>query len=352
MKEMTKRERVLRTINFQETDRIPLYDMIDNDAIREYSGGEKINEQNAWRLEYAAVRNNLDMTRGLMIPNFSPGKRTTDADGFVYFHDKHTSWLEHRPFDDLAGLMKWIEKDIQRKNKWHPDRSYVEQYRKNIASSLAGIGDDTVLIIESDVGLDNAKNKAGIELFSYLLAEEPEYVTEWLEAANQAEIRRAKAIADSELVPVMLTYTDIAFKSGPIFSPEFYRKEFFPRLKRLNNTYQEAGVKCLFHSDGNLMPIMDDLVAADIDGINPMEVMAGMKISEVRQRWPKIFITGGIDVSQLLVFGSPEEVQEACKQAIIDSGGIGYFMGSTTELLPNARLENILAMIDIAKHPG
>jgi uroporphyrinogen-III decarboxylase len=94
---------------------------------------------------------------------------------------------------------------------------------------------------------------------------------------------------------------------------------------------------------------MDDLVAADIDGINPMEVMAGMEIGKVRALYGnKLFITGGIDVSQLMAFGTPDEVREACRKAIADSGGIGYFMGSTTELHPAVKMENVLAMIETA----
>lgn len=349
MKTMTKRERVLRTINFQETDRIPIYDLIDNDKIREYYGGGTITEQNAWEFEYAAVRNVMDMTRALMISNFHPGRTTVDEDGFTWYHAKDTSWLEKRPFDDVEGLKKWVEKDIEKKNKWNPDKAYVEEYRKTITDHKKGIGDDTVIVVESDVGMEFARHRAGIELFSYFMVEEPELMSDWLEALNQAEIRRAKAIADPELVPVMLTYTDLAYKTGPMFSPEFLRKEFFPRLKRLNNTYQEAGVKCLFHSDGYLMPIMDDFIAADIDGINPMEVMAGMSIKEVRQKYGnKIFITGGIDVSQLMSLGTPDEVREACRQAIDDSGGAGYFLGSTTELHPGVKVENVLAMVEVA----
>ncbi|MGI6705090.1 MAG: uroporphyrinogen decarboxylase family protein [Clostridia bacterium] len=348
MKKMSKKERVMRTIQFQETDRIPVYDIIDNDAIREYYSGEKITEENAWRLEYTAVRNALDMTRMLVIPNFYPG-HSTDEDGFVYFHDRYTSWIEKRPFDDMKELKEWIEKDIDRKKKWMPDQSYVEAYRKQVLKHKAGIGDDTVIVVESDVGMDDCRRRCGIEFFSYLIVDEPELLSEWLEVSNQMEIRRAKAIADPDLVPIMLTYTDLAYKNGPMFSPEFLRKEFFPRLKRLNNTYQDAGVKCLFHSDGNLMPIMDDLVAADIDGINPMETIAGMSIKEVRQKYGhKIFITGGIDVSQLMVFGSPDEVREVCRKSIDEAGGVGYFLGSTTELHPGVKVENFLAMIEVA----
>lgn len=349
MKELTKRERVLRTINFQETDRIPVYDIINNDNIREYISGEKISEENAWRLEYAAIRELLDMTRMIVVPNFRPGYFTNE-DGFVYYFDRYTSWIVKRPFDDIEGLKKWVEKDIDRKNKWQPDEAYVKSYREHILRHMRGIGDDTVIVVESDVGLDFARSMAGIELFSYLMVDEPDLLSEWLEALNQAEIRRAKAIADPELVPIVLTYTDLAYKNGLIFPPSFLKKEFFPRLKRLNDTYHDAGVKCLFHSDGNLMSIMDDLVDAGIDGINPMETVAGMSIKEVRQRYGnKLFITGGIDVSHLMAFGTVEEVREACINAIEEAGGVGYFLGSTTELHPNIPAENIMAMIEVAR---
>ena len=61
-----------------------------------------------------------------------------------------------------------------------------------------------------------------------------------------------------------------------------------------------------------------------------------------------MFITGGIDVSQLMAFGSPDEVREACRKAIDDTGGVGYFIGSTTELHPAVKMENVLAMVETA----
>jgi hypothetical protein len=347
---LSKRERVIRTINFQETDKIPIYDIINNDKIREYFSRQKIEPGNAWELEYTALRKTVDMTRMINIPNFTLG-RYTDKDGFVYYRDKYTEWIEKRPFEDVNGLKDWIKKNISYKKKWQADDSYIEQYRKNILNHKKGIGDETVIVVESNVGLDYAYNMAGIELFSYLMVDEPAIISEWLEVLNQAEIRRAKAIADPELVPVMLTYSDLAYKTGLIFPPDFLRREFFPRLKKLNNTYQNVGVKCLFHSDGDLNSILDDLIAADIDGINPMETLAGMDIKKVRGKYGhKIFITGGIDVSQLMTYGTPEEVECTCKQAIIDTDGVGYFLGSTTELHNNVKTENILAMIKVASN--
>ena len=93
---------------------------------------------------------------------------------------------------------------------------------------------------------------------------------------------------------------------------------------------------------------MDDLVATGIDGINPLETMAGMSIADVRTRYPRLAIAGGIDVSQLLTLGTPREVQAECRRAIDATGGIGYILGSTTELLPMTKVEDVRMMAETA----
>jgi hypothetical protein len=76
------------------------------------------------------------------------------------------------------------------------------------------------------------------------------------------------------------------------------------------------------------MDVLDDIVATGADGLNPIETVAGMSLKEVRQRYPRLFLAGGIDMSQLLSNGTPEEVKEVCRQAI-QNASPGYFMGST-----------------------
>jgi uroporphyrinogen-III decarboxylase len=74
-----------------------------------------------------------------------------------------------------------------------------------------------------------------------------------------------------------------------------------------------------------------------------------MSIPVVRARHPRLVITGGIDVSQLLTLGTPDQVREECRKAIDATGGLGYLMGSTTELLPLVKVENVLAMMETAR---
>ncbi len=345
---MTKRERVLRAMRFQEVDHVPVYDIIDCNALRQHFGGRPITEANAWELEYAAVRAVCDATRMLCVPEFHP-HRSTDEDGFVRFHGAETTWIESRPFTDLPGYRAWALRDIERARRWKPDAAYVEEYRRFLRHHQEAIGDQTVIVVESDCGLEEPRDKAGLELFTYLSYDEPELVREWITVLNEREVRRARAIADPEIAPVMLVYTDIASKSGPLHTPEWLRREFFPLVRRLVETYHERGVACIYHSDGNLNPVLEDLVATGIDGINPVEKLAGMDMADVRARFPRLVIAGGIDVSQLLTLGSPEEVRQECRRAIDATGGLGFLMGSTTELLPMVKVENVLAMLQTAR---
>jgi uroporphyrinogen decarboxylase len=187
-----------------------------------------------------------------------------------------------------------------------------------------------------------------MELFTYVYADAPDLVSEGLEALTEHNVAVCHAVADRRLSPVVLTYGDIACKDRLLHSPAFLRKEFMPRIKRINDAWHEHGIKCLFHSDGNLMDVVDDLIEAGIDGLNPIETVAGMRLKEVREKvGTRIFLAGGIDMSQLLSNGSPDEVREVCRQAVKDAYP-GFFMGSTTESDNSCKLENLLAMFEVA----
>jgi uroporphyrinogen decarboxylase len=197
------------------------------------------------------------------------------------------------------------------------------------------------------VGLDTAHVRAGLDLLAYAYAENPQLVSDWLEALNWAEIQRVHETADPELSPVVLVYSDIAGTEQVFFSPKFLRKEFFPRLAKLVQAWHEHGIKVIYHSDGNLWAVLEDFYQAGIDGINPLEPLSRMYAGDVRKAYPGWILMGGIDVSQLLPFGTEAEVRATVRKTIDDAGATGRFwIGSTTEIHPAAKLENVLAMWD------
>lgn len=110
----------------------------------------------------------------------------------------------------------------------------------------------------------------------------------------------------------------------------------------------------LFHSDGNLWQIMDDLLDAGIDGLNPLEPLAGMELKPLKKRYGnRLILVGGIDCSQLLPLGTPEEIRQAVQRAMqVAAPGGGLFIGSSSEINPATPLENVLAFYSACHEYG
>ncbi len=312
---MTKRERVERTMNFQETDRVPIYDLLRCDAAFEYFSGEKIptlsknpeTEEKLFKIAGKAVNKLLDMTRSV---SFGPvvEEDVEDELGFIYHVSpaEKTWWIKKRPFNDEKGavefLKKWIQKIKEETKQISKNASeYRKNYHENFMKTQAAIGDTVNLFAQHGVGLDDIRVCLGFEIFSFVYADEPGLISEFLEEYTKMNVLVCHIVADKKLSPCVLTYGDIACKQRLLHSPDFLKKEFFPRLKKLNDAWHEHSFKCLFHSDGYLMDVMDDLIEAGIDGLNPIETVAGMSIKEIREKYGnKIFLAGGIDMSQML----------------------------------------------------
>ncbi len=83
-------------------------------------------------------------------------------------------------------------------------------------------------------------------------------------------------------------YDDMAHNQGPMFSPTSFEKIFLPAYRRMIQGYKAAGARYVFfHSDGDIRPVLDMLVDAGIDGINPMERRANMDPFVLRKKYPR-----------------------------------------------------------------
>jgi uroporphyrinogen decarboxylase len=350
---MTKRERVEAAMNLQETDRVPIYDMLLNDAaIEHFSGKYPPLGEEGIRALCEAVGRMLDMTRAVYYGPKEQGE-WIDAEGFVrYRFDRYRGGgIRKRPFADEDGARAWLTEAIRRLKRETESLDlgeYAEVHKSRFRQLQGYIGDDTVVLEEVETGLDELRAALGWEQFAYIVADDPGLISEYIEVYTGHTVKIIHAIADRRMTPCALVAGDIAMKGALLHSPAWLRREFLPSLRRLITAWHEHDVKCLFHSDGYLMEILPDLVEAGIDGLNPVETVAGMDLKEVKELFGnRIFITGGIDMSQLLSRGTPDEVRRASREAIAMASP-GYFLGSTSELDNSAKLENILAMLDVA----
>ncbi len=339
-------ERVRAVINGEMPDRAPLYDLLRNDAVINHFTGETLSIENAAEVVYRAFAPAIDATR--------PSVRLPDEERTIILEDgrqqrffRWTAWTEPRRYPDAAGYAA-----AKRQYLDGFDDAWNEQKEQRMREFLAGVADQRrrlgeVFFFSSGpgLGLMGLYGEVGLDQFCYYLVDYPELIDELLECQTLDALAWIEHLPDGHGLEAMFAGDDIAFNTGPMFSPRWFEEHYFPRFARLVAAYHAKGVKVLFHSDGNLNSILPGLVEAGIDGLNPIEVLAGMDIGDLHRRYPQLFLAGGIDVSQLLPFGTPAQVRDATKRALDDAEG-RIMIGSSTELNNDVPLENFLAMRD------
>ncbi len=347
---LSKRERVERTLNFLPIDRVAIHDHILNPGVISLYTGRRITEFN-YSLDDVSetTRKTMDMCRFPGIPRGT--NRVTTEDGFIMQMDNWTEWFVKRPFNDVKGLREYYLRSIEKMEtaKFNPEKER-ENYRKKFLAIQKLLG-NTVIMDVSMVGLDPGWTRAGIELFTFLYYEEPKVISQWIQVFNETEIKRAHATADEELSPVILVAADIATKQGPIFSPEFLRKEHFPGLTRLVQAWHSHGIKVIYHSDGNWKKLISDFIKCGVDGFYCLEPAVGMDIIELKKKYPKIIWAGGLDGVDLMERRDPDDVRKEVRRQIEETDALssgGLFLGTSSEINPPIKPENYQAMIEEA----
>jgi uroporphyrinogen decarboxylase len=159
-----------------------------------------------------------------------------------------------------------------------------------------------------------------------------------------------------EYVQVVKMDDDLGFRSGPLMSPEIYRKIYKPRHKKVTDFIRsKTDAKIFIHSDGSIYDFIPDFIDLGIDIINPVEVTAvNMESQKLKKEFGKkiSFWGGGCD-NKILEKGTPGDIEEEVKKRVDDfSAGGGFIFGSIHCIQPFVPPENIVALFDSAYKYG
>jgi uroporphyrinogen decarboxylase len=114
-------------------------------------------------------------------------------------------------------------------------------------------------------------------------------------------------------------------------------------------------VVVMYHCDGAIAPILDDLIEIGLDVFNPVQPnVPGHEPHELKARFgDRLSLWGAIDQQQLLPLGSPEEIDADVKAKIeaLGSGG-GYMVAPAHILQGDTPLENVEAFIEAVRRHG
>ena len=146
---------------------------------------------------------------------------------------------------------------------------------------------------------------------------------------------------------------DLAYNPTTLMSPAHYRRFVKPYHQETVALAHARGVPIIKHSDGNLWPILDDLIEVGFDGIHPIQPQC-MDIGEVKRHLAgRACVLGNIDCMHLLPFGSEEEVVQSVKETLAKAApGGGYIASSSNSIHPGCRPENYVAMVRAVKKYG
>ena len=346
----SKRERVERVLNFQPVDRAALHDQLSyNPGVITLYTGKQAEGFNYTASEVGQViRRTLDACFIPVSPS-GVGSRT-DADGFTYYDDQWNTSLIGRPFADLNGARDYLQRKTAELRSQPLDAAFErEQYRVYMAGIQAMIGETVHIDFSIGTGFCECWSNLGLELFSYLYAEEPQVIRDYLDARVESAVRKVDAVGDPLLSPVVLIAEDFASKSGSIFSPRLLRDLHFPSLRRLTRAWHERGLKVLYHSDGNWRSLVGEMADCEVDGFYCLEPALGMDIVALRAEWPGLVWAGGVDGVDLMERGTPEAVRAEVRRQVLETGVFqhgGIFIGSSSEINPPVKPENFMAMVD------
>jgi len=148
---------------------------------------------------------------------------------------------------------------------------------------------------------------------------------------------------------VFVSTDDFAFKTGPFLSPAMFRDLVVPRHQRVA---EKISIPWILHSDGDVMPYLEDLLDLGISGLHPNEKGA-MDIRAIKREYGgRICLLGNVDLN-ILGMGTPEDVEQEVRGLIRDVGrGGGYIVTSGNTLAGYLRPENVLALTKAVQKYG
>jgi hypothetical protein len=155
----------------------------------------------------------------------------------------------------------------------------------------------------------------------------------WAKSLHSRERARilVKLYKEFDLVPLMFCGEDVCNNKGPMVSPKFLRRCYFPTVQMIIEPLVDAGVRLIHHCDGDVRPVVDDFIAIGFSGFQGFQYELGVDPYDLRKRRSRLgeemLFFAGLSVSRTLPFGGPDDVQDEVDYFLdFTDGGKGLFL--------------------------
>lgn len=345
---MTHRERVLRCLNHQAADRVPLSGSFRPEVwtkLREHFGTDDTNLINE---ELGMDFRGVGMRASQEFLERSGGSNTIHYEDGSYEDEWGVRQINIGPY------MKYIYQPLA-------DESKLETYKfpslegrfEGVKERAEQLKQNYVVSAGTGTFFTSSWQLRGLEAFLVDIAMESPFMLKLLDRMLEYKLEIVSQYAQAG-VDIISIGGDIAMHTRLFMEPDLWRKHFKWRDARLIEEARKHGVQHFyFHTDGNLMEVMEDLIEIGFNIINPIQPEC-MDPYEVKEKFgDRITLDGTISSQHTLPFGTVEDVRNEVRERIERCGKNGGLIIAPNNVVQfDVPLENLLAVYETAKEVG
>lgn len=302
MKKRGRKELLIDVLEHRTPEKVPFGEMHVNAAFIEKYMGQK------YRGTMHDIEFSLEIDRQLIKPEmFWFGTKWKNANG--------------KAFDSVGKLMEHAK---------NVPVGIGAELRDKIKDTLKMAHESNLLMVVQLAGvLSYAWSMVGFENFLMDLIQDQGNALEVIDLIVTRNCEYASQLAELGVEAVHLT-DDIAGNDGILISPNTYRELIKPALKKIIDSCEDMYI--IYHSDGNIAPVLGDLIEMGIDGFHSIEY-GQMDLKQTKENYKEISLFGNVDMSVLHI-GTPKEIDALVKEAV-EAGGPGNFAICSDNSIPS-----------------
>lgn len=361
---MDKRERVLKTLEMEEPDRVPITELEIEVPIMEAITGKEFSARTSLQMPVVSDPEKEKEKVAIKIETY----REVGFDMFVVTLSAPEEWeLIERSDGTIVGAWGRVFRLDKDRNQWVPystvfdspddfhdfefpkpdDRGWTlgTRYAKKL------IGEEMAIASFIRDPFAHAWEMFTPSIFVQWLYQDPEFIEKVIEELTEFNIEIIEKLADTG-ADLIVSGGDFCEEKGPLVPTKYFKQIIFPNLEKQVKAAHENGIRFVKHTDGNVNPLLDDL-AEIVDGVHSLDPTAGVDIGEVKEKYGQdLALMGNVSVDNL-ANNTPEQIEEETKLCIKKgSPGGGHILSSSNSWAAGAKLENCLKMVKTGKKYG
>ena len=234
----------------------------------------------------------------------------------------------------------------------HPNPDTVEETIRLVDIVRQRTGDRYFLMRHGDATF-SIPSGGEMVAFAERLHDEPHKLKQDAQRMVDNAIRRAEQYQAHGGLDGFALCADYCFNNGPFLGVKRFAEFVTPYLAQLTRAYRDLGFYVIKHTDGNIMPILDELLSTQPHALHSLDPQGGVDIAEVKRlAGDQVCLIGNVNCG-LLDTGTDEEVVESVRYALRHGmPGGGYIFSTSNCIYTGMRLARYELMLDVWRREG